>query len=110
MYNSPIRTAVMHSDVLAKVNEDVDGLIISSVVHCGVSVDKEELLRALQYDRGQYDAGYRDGIAAAEKKLVRCKDCRYWDDDRRCNGIKNGLVVEYTDEDDFCSYGERRSE
>lgn len=41
-------------------------------------------------------------------KVVRCKDCRYWDDDRRCNGIENGLVREYTQEDDFCSYGERK--
>lgn len=50
-----------------------------------------------------------DIIPAADVvEVVRCKDCRYWDDDRRCNGIKNGLVVEYTDEDDFCSYGERK--
>ena len=42
--------------------------------------------------------------------VVRCKDCRYWDDDRRCNGIRNGLVLDYTDEDDFCSCGERRDD
>lgn len=41
-------------------------------------------------------------------EVVRCKDCVFWDGDRRCNGRKNGLVMEYTDEDDFCSYGERR--
>mgnify|MGYP006874779584 CR=1 FL=1 len=43
-------------------------------------------------------------------EVVRCKDCRYWDDDRRCNGIKNGLVLGYTAGDDFCSYGERKSD
>ena len=41
-------------------------------------------------------------------EVVRCKDCRYWDEDRRCNGKENGLVMEYTREDDFCSYGERK--
>ncbi len=41
-------------------------------------------------------------------EVVRCKDCKYWDEDRRCNGRKNGLVMEYTWDDDFCSYGERR--
>lgn len=38
---------------------------------------------------------------------VRCEDCAYWDDDNRCNAPINGLVREYTNFDDFCSYGER---
>ena len=41
-------------------------------------------------------------------EVVRCKECAFWDGDRRCNGRINGLVMEYTDRDDFCSYGERR--
>ena len=28
-------------------------------------IDKEELAKALQYDRGQYDKGYEDGRADA---------------------------------------------
>ena len=28
----------------------------------GYSVDKEELIKALNYDREQYDKGYRDGV------------------------------------------------
>ena len=69
---------------------------------------------------GSFDAyamGYESAVCAVEAAptidavpVVRCKDCRYWDDDGRCNGIKNGLVVDYTDEDDFCSYGEKRDE
>lgn len=42
--------------------------------------------------------------------VVRCKDCKYWDDDRRCNGIENGLMRDYTKPDDFCSYGERETD
>ena len=49
-----------------------------------------------------------DGDAVDIVEVVRCKDCKYWDEDRRCNGIKNGLVMEYTWDDDFCSYGERK--
>ena len=41
-------------------------------------------------------------------EVVRCRGCKYWDDDRRCNGIENGLMREYTKPDDFCSYGERK--
>lgn len=29
-------------------------------------------------------------------EVVRCKDCKFWDDDECCNGIKNGLILEYT--------------
>ena len=34
--------------------------------------------------------------------IVRCKDCRYFDDGW-CNFIDSGF-----DADDFCSYGERK--
>ena len=40
--------------------------------------------------------------------VVRCKDCIYWDDDRRCESIENGLVMEYTTGLDYCSYGKRK--
>lgn len=51
----------------------------------------------------------RDAPTVDAVEVVRCKECRFWDDDRRCNGIENGLVREYTWDDDFCSYGERRT-
>jgi hypothetical protein len=47
-------------------------------------------------------------------EVVRCKKCKYWErltDGNlcgACNGQRNGLTYEYTTEDDFCSYGERR--
>ena len=43
-------------------------------------------------------------------EVVRCKDCVYWDGrgyDGRCEGYANGLIRDYTNFDDFCSYGER---
>lgn len=42
--------------------------------------------------------------------VVRCGECRYWDEDGRCEPPKNGLIREYTEPNDFCSYGERRDE
>ena len=45
--------------------------------------------------------------AADVVEVVRCKNCKFWDDDERCNGIKNGLILEYTNGYDYCSYGER---
>lgn len=46
-------------------------------------------------------------------EVVRCKDCRYWQEyqeghypNELCPWDKN----ETTDEDDYCSYGERRED
>ena len=44
-------------------------------------------------------------------KVVRCINCEYWDGmgyEGRCEAPTNGLIHEYTNYDDFCSYGERR--
>lgn len=44
-------------------------------------------------------------------EVVRCKDCVYWDGrgyDGRCEASQNGLIREYTNYDDYCSYGERK--
>lgn len=46
--------------------------IIKAVQGVGVNVDKAELLRALAYDREQYQKGYLD----RDNKIIRCKDCK----------------------------------
>ena len=42
------------------------------------------------------------------QEVVRCENCKYWGEDERCNGIKNGITIEYTKGYDYCSYGERK--
>lgn len=56
MYNSPIEM------IIGNMRMQQDGEIYRAVQTIGVKVDKEELLKALQYDRGQYEKGYEDGI------------------------------------------------
>ncbi len=51
--------------------------------------------------------------AADMVEVVRCKDCVYWEDggyDGRCEAYQNGLIRDYTNYDDFCSYGERKTD
>lgn len=45
---------------------EVENEIYKQVMSVGVSVDREELIRALKYDRDQYNAGYRDGVKAGK--------------------------------------------
>lgn len=42
--------------------------------------------------------------------VIRCKECRFWDEDGRCDPLRNGLTEDYTMGVDYCSYGERRQE
>ena len=61
MYKSPIDMLV--TDIQHQIASQQDEQIYQAVVSVGVSVDKEELIRALQYDRRQYQKGYADGNA-----------------------------------------------
>jgi len=64
-YQSPI--SQIYKDVEYKFKEDMENKTMEAVHHFGISVDKEELIKALQYDRNQYDKGYSDGRASAIK-------------------------------------------
>ena len=50
MYKSPIETMI--ADIQHQIAEQQDEEIYKAVVSVGINVDKDELLRALQYDRG----------------------------------------------------------
>lgn len=55
------------------------------------------------------------GMPAADvAQVVRCKDCKRWDDDPDTYGKDDGprgkcmKSFEITEQEDFCSYGERK--
>ena len=56
MYESPIKI------ITGKMVTQFDDEIYSAVQNVGINVDREELLKALEYDRGQYKKGYNDAI------------------------------------------------
>lgn len=62
MYESMIKV------IEEQANAHLEHEILSAVKRVGISVDKEELVRALKYDRGQYERGYADGKRDGGKK------------------------------------------
>jgi hypothetical protein len=66
-YESPITT--YHTSVHAKFAEQMEGMILDHVVECGVTVDKDELVKALAYDRDQYNKGFEAGRAWVDAKI-----------------------------------------
>lgn len=67
-YQSPIGWYIVNAfeDALNKQDE----VILENVLRVGVEVDKDELLKALQYDRDQYAYGYRVGFDDGTNKAV----------------------------------------
>ena len=55
-YKSPIE--IICENIRSQMENDVYSIVQSY----GVNVDKEELIKALEYDREQYQKGYEDGI------------------------------------------------
>lgn len=64
MYQSPIE--IIHGEL----EMQLEGEVYKAVQRVGVNVNKEELLKALQYDRGQYDKGYEDGYDDGYAKAI----------------------------------------
>lgn len=60
MYESPITRFV--NDALTQITRDEENNLIHEVQQVvGYCIDKEELIKAIRYDREQYQKGYEDG-------------------------------------------------
>ena len=68
MYQSPIE--LLFTDIRHQIIEQQEEQIYQAVIHFVPNVNRDELLRALKYDRGQYDKGYADGVADATPKWI----------------------------------------
>lgn len=63
MYESPIE--IIQTEMQMQMDEG----ILKAVQGVGIDVDKEELLKALAYDREQYSKGYKDGMKEFAERL-----------------------------------------
>lgn len=85
-YESPIRMIV--GEMETKMEADT----MSVIQRYGIDVDKEELIKALEYDRGQYEKGYQD--ACDSRKLwnvhqIACMLADIFKDRCACNYCGN---------------------
>lgn len=60
-WESPITKVYgdIHNEI---IRQDEENYICAIEQAIGYRVDKDELIKALQYDREQYDKGYKDGV------------------------------------------------
>ena len=59
-YLSPINIWI--TETMQDFNNNVEEQVYKEVINVGISVDKNELLKALEYDRDQYGKGFKDGV------------------------------------------------
>lgn len=99
-YEPPIKV------IIAKVNEQLDGEVLKVVQRVGIDVDRDELIKALRYDRDQYYRGFINGSQAYEDTMVFCENCRFFE--RGKDGFGNCTVhFAMSNEKDYCSWGRR---
>lgn len=73
MYDSPIEV------IIDKAVYSVENEVLNVVMRAGIRVDQRDLLRALEYDREQYEKGYADGRADAIHVIMSwLKSCPAW--------------------------------
>ena len=67
MYKSPIEIVV--SQVQEMILQKQEEQTLQAVQKVGIKADKNELLKALAYDRGQYEKGYEDAVREFVRKF-----------------------------------------
>lgn len=65
MWESPINVMEIQDSFVSEIKEKTEEMVFTEIKRIGIDVDKEELIKALKYDRGQYEKGYKDGYAKA---------------------------------------------
>lgn len=69
-YKSPIE--VYMTQIQYEREKTIEGEVFNAIQKLDIAVAKDELIKALNYDRQQYDKGYEDGYNA--DKWINCSD------------------------------------
>lgn len=73
MYESPITIAIQ--DYQSSINTELENRVIVTLnQHYNISVDKDDLIRALNYDRSQYYKGYNDAMKDMGDQLIEAEE------------------------------------
>lgn len=62
MWESPVNIFEIHEPIIEEINNQTEEIVFKAIHRVGVDVNKEELIKAMQYDRNQYEKGYKDAI------------------------------------------------
>jgi hypothetical protein len=69
MYECPVK--FNFGDIQMQIVKQQENEAYMAIQKCGVDVDKEELIRALKYDREQYEKGYEDAVRQVKEDIIK---------------------------------------
>ena len=89
MYKSTIELD-FSEQISDAIQTELEGTIVRGCIEVGVHVDRDELLKALAYDRMQYEKGYADAMAECKEQIKSLKEmAEYFRD--RCDFLMGGM-------------------
>lgn len=72
MYESPVSMTIRR--VIEDSKNAIESIVCNAAFEMGIEIDNGELLKALMYDRDQYNNGYADGKADATPKWISVEE------------------------------------
>ncbi len=88
-YESPVKL-VQTEPFIEHLRDETDNMIYRAVIHADVDMDREELIKALEYDRGQYEKGYADGLSYKPPINTNADRIRAMSDEELATTFYNG--------------------
>ena len=70
MWESPINVMEIQDSFVSEIKEKTEEMVFTEIKRIGIEVDKEEMIKALMYDRNRYEKGYKDGYNKAIDEFV----------------------------------------
>ena len=80
MYESPIEVSMTLDHIVKEAQKKADDCVFDYVFNIGINVDKDELIKALKYDREQYSKGFKDALQKLREKCNEHQDFHKGDD------------------------------
>jgi hypothetical protein len=68
MYQSPVEI------ITRQIRTQFEDNVFKAIQDYGIVVDKEELIKALRYDRGQYENGFSDGMLVRKDEWISVEE------------------------------------
>ena len=70
----------MLKDIVENVRKNQEETVFEYIFQLGIDVDKDELIKALKYDREQYSKGFEDALQQLREKCLEHQDFHKGDD------------------------------
>lgn len=90
MWESPVDIFEIQEPIVEEINKQTEEVVFKAIHKVGVDVNKEELIKALQYDRNQYEKGYVDGYADAIDEFAERIKKEAADGGWNCHSVYSG--------------------